>query len=170
MRCVWKSESFSTCNNDVASKSSLDYQKMHYGSFPRFLPLNHDFSIMDLFHPLSQTCTSIPLFWQYYSPITMSSSHIFFNASRLSQRRYLNTPPVRWSAAILPRAATAPFSSSPVFAATPAGPPPQGYRLPRKERWDEGKESSLDKAGHYFLMGEMLRGMYVVLEQFFRPP
>ena len=153
---------------------------MHYGSFPRFLPLSavssaqpvmiHDFSINGLISSIIQTCASILLFWQYHSPITMSFSHILFNASRLSQRRCLNTPPVRRSAAILPRAATAPFSSSPVFAATPAGPPPQGYRLPRKERWDEGKESSLDKAGHYFLMGEMLRGMYVVLEQFFRPP
>ncbi|MCJ1224146.1 hypothetical protein MMC12_000790 [Toensbergia leucococca] len=62
------------------------------------------------------------------------------------------------------------FSSSAFRLATPAGPPPQGFRLPRKERWDEGKENSLDKAGKYFLMTEMLRGMYVVLEQFFRPP
>ena len=65
---------------------------------------------------------------------------------------------------------TATFSTSPSQCATPAGPPPQGFRLPRKERWDEGKESSLDKAGKYFLLTEMLRGMYVVLEQFFRPP
>ena len=28
----------------------------------------------------------------------------------------------------------------------------------------------MDKAGKYFLLGEMARGMYVVLEQFFRPP
>jgi len=62
------------------------------------------------------------------------------------------------------------FSSSAFRAATPAGPPPQGFRLPTKERWDERKESSLDNAGKYFLMTEMLRGMYVVLEQFFRPP
>ncbi|KAI4136135.1 MAG: hypothetical protein LQ347_000064 [Umbilicaria vellea] len=66
--------------------------------------------------------------------------------------------------------ATAAFSSSTSCAATPAGPPPQGFRLPRKERWDESKESSLDKAGTFFLMTEMMRGMYVVLEQFFRPP
>ena len=66
--------------------------------------------------------------------------------------------------------ATAAFSSSAFRSATPAGPPPQGFRLPRKERWDESKESSLDKAGNYFLMTEMFRGMYVVLEQFFRPP
>lgn len=65
---------------------------------------------------------------------------------------------------------TAAFSSSAMRAATPAGPPPQGFRLPRKERWDESKQSALDKAGTFFLMTEMMRGMYVVLEQFFRPP
>jgi NADH dehydrogenase (ubiquinone) Fe-S protein 8 len=54
--------------------------------------------------------------------------------------------------------------------ATPSGPPPPGFRLARPERWDEGKESSLDKAGKYFLLTEMARGMYVALEQFFRPP
>ena len=59
----------------------------------------------------------------------------------------------------------------------PAAPPvrtayhaaPRTPRLPGREKWDEG-ESSLDKAGKYFLMTEILRGMYVVLEQFFRPP
>ncbi|MCJ1483779.1 hypothetical protein MMC06_003947 [Schaereria dolodes] len=77
--------------------------------------------------------------------------------------------PVYYSRPLFP-ATTADFSSSAPHLATPAGPPPQGFRLPRKERWDESKESSLDKAGKYFLMTEMFRGMYVVLEQFFRPP
>lgn len=54
--------------------------------------------------------------------------------------------------------------------ATPSGPPPPGFRLPKPERWDQSKESSLDKAGKYFLLLEMFRGMYVVLEQYFRPP
>ncbi|MCJ1428242.1 hypothetical protein MMC29_006150 [Sticta canariensis] len=62
------------------------------------------------------------------------------------------------------------FSTSSSRSATPAGPPTQGFRLPRQERWYEGKESSLDKASKYFLLTEMLRGMYVVLEQYFRPP
>ena len=66
--------------------------------------------------------------------------------------------------------APATFSSSALRPATPAGAPPSGFRLPRAARWDESKEGSLDKAGNYFLMTEMLRGMYVVLEQFFRPP
>ncbi|KAL8735559.1 MAG: hypothetical protein Q9166_000727 [cf. Caloplaca sp. 2 TL-2023] len=66
--------------------------------------------------------------------------------------------------------ATAAFSASAIRAATPAGPPSSGFRLPRTKRWDEGNESSIDKAGKYFLLTEMFRGMYVVLEQFFRPP
>ncbi|KAL8760402.1 MAG: hypothetical protein Q9199_000026 [Rusavskia elegans] len=66
--------------------------------------------------------------------------------------------------------ATAAFSTSAIRAATPAGPPPSGFRLPRTKRWDEDSESSMDRAGKYFLLTEMVRGMYVVLEQFFRPP
>ncbi|KAG5297425.1 NADH-ubiquinone oxidoreductase [Histoplasma ohiense] len=62
------------------------------------------------------------------------------------------------------------FSTSSPRPATPAGPPRQGFRLPAPKAWDQGDESALDKAGKYFLMTEMLRGMYVVLEQFFRPP
>jgi NADH dehydrogenase (ubiquinone) Fe-S protein 8 len=62
------------------------------------------------------------------------------------------------------------FSTSGLRSATPAGKPPSGFRLPTPKRWDEKGESSWDKAGTYFLMTEMARGMYVVLEQFFRPP
>ncbi len=70
----------------------------------------------------------------------------------------------------IPATRTAAFSTSAPRFATPSGPPPAGFRLPKPVRWDQGKESSLDKAGRYFLMTEMMRGMYVVLEQFFRPP
>lgn len=70
----------------------------------------------------------------------------------------------------LPTPATvALFTTTFARAATPAGPPPPGFRLPRPKRWDEG-ESVLDRAGKYFLLLEMFRGMYVLLEQFFRPP
>ncbi|OJJ47524.1 hypothetical protein ASPZODRAFT_94051 [Penicilliopsis zonata CBS 506.65] len=69
-----------------------------------------------------------------------------------------------------PVGSTANFSSSVVRAATPVGPPQPGFRLPPPKRWDQGAESSLDKATKYFLMAELFRGMYVVLEQFFRPP
>ena len=71
---------------------------------------------------------------------------------------------------ILSRAATATFTTSTPRAATPAGPPPSGFRLPPTQRWDQSKETSLDKAAKWFLLSEIMRGMYVVLEQFFRPP
>ncbi|KAI9643593.1 ndufs8, ubiquinone oxidoreductase 23 kd subunit [Ciborinia camelliae] len=69
-----------------------------------------------------------------------------------------------------PLAPRATFSTSQFRGATPAGPPPPGFRLPKPVRWDQRKESTMDQAGKYFLMSEMFRGMYVVLEQFFRPP
>jgi NADH dehydrogenase (ubiquinone) Fe-S protein 8 len=62
------------------------------------------------------------------------------------------------------------FSTTSLRAATPAGQPPRDFRIAAPTRWDNEKESTLDKAGRYFLLTEMLRGMYVVLEQFFRPP
>jgi NADH dehydrogenase (ubiquinone) Fe-S protein 8 len=46
---------------------------------------------------------------------------------------------------------------------------PRTPRLTAATTWENG-ESALDKAGKFFLMTEMFRGMYVVLEQFFRPP
>jgi NADH dehydrogenase (ubiquinone) Fe-S protein 8 len=54
--------------------------------------------------------------------------------------------------------------------ATPHGPPPKGFRMARSKRWDDEEESTLDRAGRFFLMTEMFRGMYVALEQYFRPP
>ncbi|TGJ84820.1 hypothetical protein E0Z10_g3942 [Xylaria hypoxylon] len=54
--------------------------------------------------------------------------------------------------------------------ATPSGPPPSGFRLPKSKRWQDESESTLDRAGRFFLMTEMFRGMYVALEQYFRPP
>lgn len=54
--------------------------------------------------------------------------------------------------------------------ATPAGPPPKGFRLQKQPEWNEEKEPTFDKIGKYFLLAEMARGMYVLLEQFFRPP
>ena len=74
---------------------------------------------------------------------------------------------------ILPQRAA--FSTSQKFKLdTPApsissrGLPP-GFRVGHKPAWDQG-ESALDKAGRYFLLMEMMRGMYCCLEQFFRAP
>lgn len=54
--------------------------------------------------------------------------------------------------------------------ATPLGPPPKGFRQQPVKKWDEEDEGTFNKLGKYFLMTEMARGMYVLLEQFFRPP
>lgn len=70
----------------------------------------------------------------------------------------------------MPIGSTANFSSSATRAATPAGPPQPDFRLPPPKRWDQGAESSLDKASKYFLLAEIFRGMYVTLEQYFKPP
>lgn len=72
--------------------------------------------------------------------------------------------------AVLGRAALAPAAVRGY--ATPAGPPPPGFRLRKPENWDqmEHKETIMDRASNYFLMTEMMRGMYHLMEQFFRPP
>lgn len=60
--------------------------------------------------------------------------------------------------------------SKPALGGQTEGPPPDGFRIPPPQRWNEQKESVWDQAGKYFLLTEMMRGMYVLLEQFFRPP
>ncbi len=47
---------------------------------------------------------------------------------------------------------------------------PDGFRIPRPKTWEESAESALSKATKFFFMAEMARGMYVVLEMFFRAP
>lgn len=54
--------------------------------------------------------------------------------------------------------------------ATPMGPPPRKFRTSRQVEWPWDKEGTLDRLGKYFLLTEMARGMYVLMEQFFRPP
>ncbi|KAL4949970.1 23 kDa subunit of NADH-quinone oxidoreductase [Aspergillus filifer] len=85
-------------------------------------------------------------------------------ARLLAYRRPMPSVP---SSSLVP---TANFSTSVTRAALPHGPPQPGFRLPPPQRWDQGTEGSLSKASKYFLMAEIFRGMYVVLEQFFRPP
>jgi NADH dehydrogenase (ubiquinone) Fe-S protein 8 len=54
--------------------------------------------------------------------------------------------------------------------ATPNGPPPANFRTSRQVTWTWDRDSTLDRMGKFFLMTEMARGMYILLEQFFRPP
>lgn len=83
---------------------------------------------------------------------------------------YRRPSPALLNSALRSVGSTANFSSSVSRAATPFGVPQPGFRLPPPKRWDQGEETSVDKASKYFLLAEMFRGMYVVLEQFFRPP
>jgi len=62
------------------------------------------------------------------------------------------------------------FSTSAIQHATSQGPPPPGFRLPSPLKQGERKDSVWDQAANYFLLTEMARGMWVLLEQFFRPP
>ena len=88
--------------------------------------------------------------------------------SSLAHARTAQYVPLCRAAHLPPRAAL--FSTTARLTATPHGPPPKGFRLPPPIRWYEKKESLLDQAGRYFLLTEMLRGMWVLMEQFFRPP
>ncbi|CAI4211694.1 unnamed protein product [Parascedosporium putredinis] len=47
---------------------------------------------------------------------------------------------------------------------------PSGFRITKRKTWESQPESTMDYVGNYFLMTEMFRGMYVLMEQFFRPP
>lgn len=90
-------------------------------------------------------------------------------------------PALQASTAMLARRQLAPAASSSLVAArllvaqqrgyaTPQGPPPANFRTSRHVQWTWDRESTLDRMGKFFLMTEMARGMYVLLEQFFRPP
>jgi hypothetical protein len=72
--------------------------------------------------------------------------------------------------AFRPATTAAAFSTTSRTSASGVGAPPANFRPARPLRFDEKKDSVFDHAGNYFLLTEMFRGMYVVLEQFFRPP
>lgn len=47
---------------------------------------------------------------------------------------------------------------------------PKGFRVPRKRTWEEEHELATSKATKFFMLNEMLRGMYITLEMYFRAP
>lgn len=47
---------------------------------------------------------------------------------------------------------------------------PSGFRVARPRTWEEQKEGALSQATKWFLLSEMFRGMWVVLEMYFRAP
>lgn len=69
-----------------------------------------------------------------------------------------------------PAFSTSAQTQRPTLGGQTEGPAPDGYRIKTPRRWNQQKESLLDQAANYFLLTEMARGMYVLLEQYFRPP
>ncbi|CDK26521.1 unnamed protein product [Kuraishia capsulata CBS 1993] len=47
---------------------------------------------------------------------------------------------------------------------------PANFRLSRPKTWEESGESALSKATKWYLLAEMFRGLYIVLEMYFRAP
>lgn len=48
--------------------------------------------------------------------------------------------------------------------------PPQDFRVPKPKTWEELNELFLSKATKFFFLQEIVRGMYIVLEMYFREP
>lgn len=88
----------------------------------------------------------------------------------LARARPASTTAFLARSAFRPATTAAAFSTTSRQNATTNGAPPANFRPARPLRYDERKDSVFDQAGNYFLLTEMFRGMYVVLEQFFRPP
>lgn len=87
--------------------------------------------------------------------------------SRLLSRRLVGNNMMFSTSAVVNKPST---SVTTAGAGNPQSVPPSGFRIHRPPTWEEGHESALDKATKWFLLAEMLRGMWVVLEQYFRAP
>lgn len=107
-------------------------------------------------------------------PLHSSSHTAAMSAPRaitaLARARPTSTTYTLARSAFRPATTAAAFSTTSRQNATTGGPPPAGFRPPKPARFNEQKDSYFDYAGNYFMLTEMFRGMYVVLEQFFRPP
>ncbi|KAL7945015.1 hypothetical protein V8C42DRAFT_324319 [Trichoderma barbatum] len=90
-------------------------------------------------------------------------------AAMLAKRQLARAPASTSSLMMATRMLATPYHQQRGYA-TPKGPPPQNFRTSQQVEWAWEKDSLLDRLGKYFLMTEMARGMYVLLEQFFRPP
>ena len=100
----------------------------------------------------------------------MATTHTARALARTAITRPLTSALLKPTTATTAAPHTSHFHTSARRHALPSGPPPDGYRMPKPSRWDTDGVAALDKAGKYFLFAEMFRGMWVVLEQFFRPP
>lgn len=159
------------CDEDDAEMSSTRDPR-DYSRDPSAAPTNHLPSIVipqPSFETSKTSTSTSPLQRSPISPPPPSPP-----ASRTATTM---APSTLIAARALPRAAT---RVSPILAAsravavrgyaTPKGPPPTGFRQSKRVEWHWDKDSLLDRMGKYFLLSEMARGMYLLLEQFFRPP
>ncbi|KAG8409425.1 ndufs8, ubiquinone oxidoreductase 23 kd subunit [Metarhizium acridum] len=92
------------------------------------------------------------------------------SAAMLARRQLAGAPSITSSLAVVASRLMAAQQLQTRGYATPAGPPPKNFRTSRHTEWPWDKEKTLDRLGKYFLLTEMARGMYVLMEQFFRPP
>lgn len=90
-------------------------------------------------------------------------------AAMLARRQLTRAPASASSLMMATRMLATPVQQQRGYA-TPKGALPQNFRTSKPVEWAWEKDSLLDRLGKYFLMTEMARGMYVLLEQFFRPP
>ncbi|KAK0762895.1 hypothetical protein N5P37_004419 [Trichoderma harzianum] len=103
-------------------------------------------------------------------PTTMAPTLSASAAAMLAKRQLARAPASTSSLMMATRMLATPYHQQQRGYATPKGPPPQNFRTSKQVEWVWEKDSLLDRLGKYFLMTEMARGMYVLLEQFFRPP
>jgi hypothetical protein len=147
----------------TCSEPAKDSRTSYLAGIEPSPPLNRALALLTLLACSSSFLSSL---FCFSTTVAMASTSV---ARLVAYRR---PTPYLWASSLRlsPLGSIANFSSSVSRAATPAGPPQPGFRLPAPRKWDQDPESSLDKASKYFLMAELFRGMYVVLEQFFRPP
>lgn len=131
-----------------------------------FRQLTRTFLFPDAPCCLQQHCTTPTRSPPPLIHITMSSPRALTALARSRPTQNLLYTAVGRTAAF----STVPRRQKPQLGGSAEGPPPDGFRIPTPRRWNETKESIWDQAGKYFLLTEMARGMYVLLEQFFRPP
>ena len=129
--------------------------------------MNDRNSITDYTRRRHTTTTAVSLSSLHSTTVAMSSTRA---VTALARTRPTSATAFLARSAFRPATTAAAFSTTSRNNASGVGAPPANFRPARPLRFNEKKDSVFDYAGNYFLLTEMFRGMYVVLEQFFRPP
>ena len=148
---------FSTSNSAQSQYCALE-ARLRLSDWPLFLFLS-----TELPSPSDSTSRQTPLFITAATMLARPAIRATALAASVARpTAALNTPHTMMAVALL--------SQQQRTYATPFGPPPKNFRLKPQQSWDQDQEGTFTKIGKYFLLSEMARGMYVLLEQFFRPP